>query len=135
MSSSLPRVAPTTAPDLEPALLGPDLATFSDAALLSVILGPRPGVEPLPLRLVDRFGGLGGVLAADAGELERAGAHGRLLLIVKCLRETLVRAAREEASRRPVISSWSQLLAYVRVSLAERPREQFRVLFLTSATS
>jgi DNA repair protein RadC len=29
-----------------------------------------------------------------------------------------------------VITSWSQLLAYVRVALAHEPREQFRVLFL-----
>jgi DNA repair protein RadC len=29
-----------------------------------------------------------------------------------------------------VISSWSALLAYVKVALANEPREQFRVLFL-----
>jgi DNA repair protein RadC len=29
-----------------------------------------------------------------------------------------------------VISSWSALLAYVRVALAHEPREQFRVIFL-----
>jgi len=32
--------------------------------------------------------------------------------------------------RRPVVSSWSALLAYVKISMAERTREQFRVLFL-----
>jgi DNA repair protein RadC len=37
---------------------------------------------------------------------------------------------REPITRRTVISSWSQLLAYVRLALAEEPREQFRVLFL-----
>ena len=29
-----------------------------------------------------------------------------------------------------MISSWTALLAYVRVALADQPREQFRVLFL-----
>ena len=33
-------------------------------------------------------------------------------------------------SRRPVISSWSALLAYTKAALAHEPREQFRVLFL-----
>ena len=32
--------------------------------------------------------------------------------------------------RRPVISSWSALIAYVKVALAHEPREQFRLLFL-----
>ena len=34
------------------------------------------------------------------------------------------------SSRRPVISSWSALLAYVRAAMAHEAREQFRVLFL-----
>jgi DNA repair protein RadC len=32
--------------------------------------------------------------------------------------------------KRTVISSWTALLSYVRVALADQPREQFRVLFL-----
>jgi DNA repair protein RadC len=32
--------------------------------------------------------------------------------------------------KRPVISSWSALLAYTKAALAHAPREQFRVLFL-----
>ncbi|TPW17936.1 MAG: DNA repair protein RadC, partial [bacterium] len=38
--------------------------------------------------------------------------------------------ARAEASRRPVITSWTALVAYVRAALAHEPREQFRTLFL-----
>ena len=37
---------------------------------------------------------------------------------------------REKVAKRTVISSWSALLAYVRLALAEEPREQFRVMFL-----
>ncbi len=39
-------------------------------------------------------------------------------------------AAEEEPAKRTVISSWSALLAYVRLSLQHEPREQFRVLYL-----
>ncbi len=38
--------------------------------------------------------------------------------------------AKEEANKRTVISSWTALLAYVRLSLQHEPREQFRVLYL-----
>ena len=37
---------------------------------------------------------------------------------------------REPAARRPVISSWTALVSYVRVALQHEPREQFRVLYL-----
>jgi DNA repair protein RadC len=41
-----------------------------------------------------------------------------------------VRIGRQAVTKRPVITSWSQLLAYVKVALAAESREQFRVLFL-----
>src|SRR5690606_25582883 len=46
------------------------------------------------------------------------------------LQETARRVAAEPVRRRTVISSWSQLLAYVRLALQHESREQFRVLFL-----
>ena len=46
------------------------------------------------------------------------------------IEEVLRRIAREPTAKRPVISSWSALLAYVRVALQHEPREQFRVLYL-----
>ena len=46
------------------------------------------------------------------------------------LQEATLRTAREQVTRRPVISSWSALLAYVKTALAHEAREQFRVLFL-----
>jgi DNA repair protein RadC len=51
-------------------------------------------------------------------------------LDLKLLHEASVRAAREQVAKRPVISSWSALLAYVKTALAHEAREQFRVLFL-----
>ena len=41
-----------------------------------------------------------------------------------------LRIGRETVRKRTVISSWTALLSYVRVALADQPREQFRVLFL-----
>ncbi|WP_426043327.1 hypothetical protein [Brevundimonas sp. TWP2-1] len=44
---------------------------------------------------------------------------------LKVLRELAVRLVRVEACRRPVITSWSALQAYVRAAMAHLPREQF----------
>ena len=41
-----------------------------------------------------------------------------------------LRVGRAAVGKRPLISSWSQLLDYVKLGLAHAPREQFRVLFL-----
>ena len=49
---------------------------------------------------------------------------------LKLLHEATIRVAREPVRKRPVISSWTALLDYVRIALANEPREQFRVLFL-----
>jgi DNA repair protein RadC len=80
------------------------------------------------------------VLAAAEAELTRVeclDARGRKLKVgpetaldLRALHEVARRIALGETRARPVISSWSALLAYVRVALAHEPREQFRVLFL-----
>lgn len=51
-------------------------------------------------------------------------------LDLKLLHEATLRVGRQDFEKRTVISSWSALLGYVRVALANEPREQFRVLFL-----
>lgn len=51
-------------------------------------------------------------------------------LDIAALHEVARRVAKEEANKRTVISSWTALLAYVRLSLQHEPREQFRVLYL-----
>ncbi|MFJ6024304.1 DNA repair protein RadC [Brevundimonas sp. NPDC092305] len=109
----------------------PEPSAFDDTRLLAVILsGGSAAGATLAAALTARFGSLGAVLAADAGELGRAGAGPAEVRRLGCLREAAVRCAREALRDRPVISSWSQLLAYVRTALANLPREEFRALFL-----
>lgn len=112
-------------------------AALDDRVLLDRLLRPAAGdAGRLAGRLLDRFGSLGGVAAADPGELARAAGRGAGdLAIVPLLREFAVRLAREDARRRPVIASWTALLDYVRTAMAHRPREQFRVLFLDHRNS
>ena len=88
-------------------------------------------VKPLAKALLARFGDLSGVLAASIPELcTMAGVGETVALDLKLLHEAALRIGRAPIKRRPVISSWTALIAYVRVALANEAREQFRVLFL-----
>jgi DNA repair protein RadC len=110
------------------------LAALPDYELLELYLFramPRGDVKPLAKQLLARFGSLGGVLGATPEELRTVKGVGEALALdLKLLHEASLRTAREQVARRPVISSWSALLAYVKTALAHEAREQFRVLFL-----
>ncbi|RZJ00005.1 MAG: DNA repair protein RadC [Brevundimonas sp.] len=116
--------------ELSPVAIERDPSRLGDPVLLSGILAGTATPPNLASNLVEGFGSLGGVLSADAGELRRAGLGASAIHRLVCLREAAIRLAREDAARRPVISSWSQLLAYVRTTIAHLPREQFRALYL-----
>lgn len=110
------------------------LAALPDYELLELYLFraiPQRDVKPIAKALLRRFGGLAATLAASVEELCTVKGVGRTVALdLKLMHEATVRIHRGDARRRTVISSWNALLDYVRVSLANEPREQFRVLFL-----
>jgi DNA repair protein RadC len=101
---------------------------------------PQGDVKPIAKALLARFGSLAAVLAASVEDLmtvRTQDARGRskgvgteTALDLAALHEVSRRVAREAAGKRTVISSWTALVAYVRLSLQHEPREQFRVLYL-----
>ena len=105
-----------------------------DYELLELLLArslPRGDIKPIAKSLLARFGGLAGVLGADAAELKTvAGVGAAVALDLKLIHEATVRMGRGEVRKRTVISSWTALLSYARVAMAGAPREQFRVMFL-----
>ncbi len=118
------------------------LEALPDYELLELFLFrsiPQRDVKPLAKALLARFGSLAGVLAAAPDTLKSVRAvdsKGRALTIgpetaldINLLHEASRRVTLEPVRKRTVISSWTALLAYVRVALAHEPREQFRVLF------
>jgi len=101
---------------------------------------PQGDVKPIAKALLARFGSLAAVLAASVEDLmtvraqdtrgRSKGVGAETALDLAALHEVARRVTKEEANKRTVISSWSALLAYVRVTLQHEPREQFRVLYL-----
>ena len=119
------------------------MAALPDYELLELFLFrsiPQRDVKPLAKALLSRFGSLEAVLASEEAQLRTIVApdsHGRPLKVgpetaldLKLLHEAALRMGRESVKTRPVISSWSALLSYVRLALAHETREQFRVMFL-----
>jgi DNA repair protein RadC len=107
---------------------------MSDHDLLCLLLGRRFGATEtgrVATALLDRFGDLGALAAADPSELGRIDGLGpAAVLDLKLLRQLTVRLARAALCDRPVLTSWQALVAYARVTLADLPREQFRALYL-----
>ncbi len=88
-------------------------------------------VKPKAKALLARFGSLGGVLSASLPELTSVLGVGEVAALdLKLVHEMALRMGREPTRRRTVISSWSALLAYVRLALQHEAREQVRVLYL-----
>jgi DNA repair protein RadC len=110
------------------------LGALPDYELLELALFrsvPRGDVKPLAKQLLARFGSLGAVLGAGPEALKTVRGVGEAVALdLALLHEIALRAAREPVAKRPVISSWSALLAYVKTALAHEPREQVRILFL-----
>ena len=119
------------------------LTALPDYELLELFLfrsQPQGDVKPIAKALLERFGSLGAVIAAPLEDLIRVSAtdtKGRrksvwreTALDLMALQEVTARVAAEPVRKRTVISSWTALLDYVRLSIQHETREQFRVLYL-----
>lgn len=107
------------------------LADYELLELLLFRVIPRRDTKPLAKALLTRFGDLAAVFAAPVQRIaEVDGAGPAVAADLKAIQAVIERTARTEASKRDVISSWSQLINYCRTAMANAPREQFRVLFL-----
>ncbi len=118
---------------LHPSGLSPDSANAADLDLLAAVLGRSLSLAARRIAaagLIEAFGGLAEVAAADETTLRRHGLAAAAVADLGNARSLALAMARAEACRRPVLSSWTALTSYLRASLAHAPREQFRVLYL-----
>ncbi|WP_371514447.1 DNA repair protein RadC [Novosphingobium sp. TH158] len=92
---------------------------------------PRRDVKPLARTLVERFGGLAGVLNADARTLANHPGMGETsAAAMKIVAVAARRMARAAVKEQPVLGSWQALIDYLTIAMAHLKVEQVRVLFL-----
>ena len=119
-----------------------------DEEVLEILVGfafPDQGPD-LAAWLLQRFGGFGPVLAAEATRYAEhptlaangyAGAPGganercvQLALLIKAVAQVMQRSLREQIQDRPVIGSWTALVDYLQAAMQHEAAEHFRLLFL-----
>jgi DNA repair protein RadC len=106
---------------------------LADYELLELLLFysiERIDTKPLAKKLLDRFGTLGDVFAAEAAQLREFEIDQRTLVLFRALREAGRRLAERKVKDMPVLTNWQQLLDYCHAALAHEKTEQFRILFL-----
>ena len=92
---------------------------------------PRRDTKDLAKRLIARFGSFAGVVNAPEARLkEIEGAGEAVITELKLMRAAALRLMKQELVSAPLLSSWSQVLDYLRAAQGYEEREHFRILFL-----
>jgi DNA repair protein RadC len=92
---------------------------------------PRRDVKPLAKSLLARFGSFAEVISAPTERLKEIDGLGEAAVTeFKIVQAAAQRLARGALAKRPVLSSWSVVIDYVRAAQAFAEKEQFRILFL-----
>ena len=107
---------------------------LADYEMLELVLFramPRRDVKPLAKDLLARFGSFAEVISAPPARLgEVDGLSEAAITEFKVVQAAAHRLAKGQVQKRPVLSSWSSVLDYVRAAQAFAEKEQFRILFL-----
>jgi DNA repair protein RadC len=107
---------------------------LADYEMLELVLFravPRRDVKPLAKDLLARFGSFAEVISAPPARLaEVDGLSEAAITEFKVVQAAAHRLAKGQVQKRPVLSSWSSVLDYIRAAQAFAEKEQFRILFL-----
>ncbi|MGF1476975.1 MAG: DNA repair protein RadC [Geminicoccaceae bacterium] len=102
----------------------------------------RRDTKPIAKELIERFGGLGAVFAAEPTRIAEAPSLAAVAedaedkdlpftaILIKTVQALMERIAKEQIKDRAVIGSWTALIDYLTLALAHETKEQLRVLFL-----
>ena len=93
---------------------------------------PRRDTKSQAKALVARFGGIGPLLAADAGTLRREGLSEGVVGALKIAEAAALRLLETKVECRPILSSWDALGDYLQAAMGHSPVEEVRVLFLNA---
>jgi len=106
----------------------------TDYELLELVLFraiPQRDVKPLAKELIARFGSFAEVIAAPPARLREIKGMGETAVTeLQIVHAAAQRLAKGEVRKRPILSSWGNVLDYCRTAMAFSDKEQFRLLFL-----
>jgi len=109
-------------------------AALADYEMLELLLFraiARRDVKPLAKALIARFGSYAETVAARPERLrEVEGLSEAAIVEIKLVEAAAKRLARGALQKRPVLSSFMEVLDYCRTAMAFSEREEFRILFL-----
>ena len=109
-------------------------AALADYELIELVLFraiPQRDVKPLAKALIARFGSFAEAVSAPAERLREIPGLGEAAIVeLRIVAAAAARLARGGIRKRPVLSSWANVLDYCRTAMAFADREQFRILFL-----
>jgi DNA repair protein RadC len=107
-----------------------------DHELIEYILAlvtPRRDTKPQAKKLLNEFGGIAGLLTADAETLARCGGLGETsVAALKFVHVAALRLLRDQVKEQPILSSWQALLDYLRADMAHLTTERVRILHLNT---
>lgn len=116
--------------------LADDGKTMADYELLELLLCaaiPRRDVKPLAKALLQHYGTLARLMAANVEELRKFPLFGeQAIVLVKLSRELASRLLWKEATKDTILSGWQSVLDYCRINMAHEKTEQLRILFLNN---
>jgi DNA repair protein RadC len=91
----------------------------------------RQDTKELARGLLSRFGSLTAIVGAPLPDLMQVKGVGEAVAVhLKAVHALLVRTSREEVTAKPILSSWSSVLNYLKLRLEGATREEFWVLFM-----
>src|SRR5580700_11654401 len=111
---------------------GPD--ALSDYELLEMVLftaQPRRDMKPLAKSLLKKFGSFAEAVHAPETLLREVDGIGEASINqLRLIGAAASRIAKGQLQQRTLLSSWNDVIAYCRTSMAFADKEQFRLLFL-----
>lgn len=110
---------------------GPE--AMPDYELLELLLTlsiPRRDTKPLAKELIARFGSFAAALTAPEGRLlEVEGVGSSVVSQFRIVQAVAQRLARGQIMSKPALSSWTDVIDYLRIAQGFELKEQFRILF------
>jgi DNA repair protein RadC len=136
LSPPILKMLSVTEPGCARGFLAAAVRRCRDYELIEYLLAlaiPRRDTKPLAKALLREFGGIGGLLSADAEALLRVNGVGETAAAaLKIVQPSALRLLRNDIVEKPILASWQALVDYLRADMGHMVIERVRVLHLNA---